>query len=49
MEQNCGGEDRSVRGSPLIAVMIHVTEASTLDYHSEVDTISHDAKHLLAY
>ena len=34
----------SVRGSPLIAVMIHVTEASTRDYHLEVDTISHEAK-----
>jgi len=30
-----------VRGSLLIAVMIHVIQASTLDYHSEVDTISH--------
>jgi hypothetical protein len=37
-----------VRGSPLIAVMIHVIPASTRDYHSEVDTIGHDAKHLLA-
>jgi len=31
----------AVRGSLLIAVMIHVIQASTLDYHSEVDTISH--------
>ena len=30
-----------VRGSLLIAVMIHVILASTLDYHSEVDTIGH--------
>ena len=33
-----------VRGSLLIAVMIHVIQASTLDYHSEVDTISHWSK-----
>jgi len=26
-----------------------LTEASTRDYHLEVDTISHEAKHLLAY
>jgi hypothetical protein len=38
----------AVRGSPLTAVMIHVISASTSDYHSEVDTIGHDAKHLLA-
>ena len=38
----------AVRGSPQIAVMIHVIQASTLDYHSEVDIISHEAKHLLA-
>jgi len=31
----------SVRGSPLIAVMIHVIQASTHDYHLEVDTIGH--------
>ena len=38
-----------VRGSLLIAVIIHVIQiASTRDYHSEVDTISHEAKHLLA-
>jgi len=30
-----------VRGSPLIAVLIHVSEASTRDYHSEVGTIGH--------
>jgi len=30
-----------VRGSLLTAVMIHVLQAITLDYHSEVDTISH--------
>ena len=33
-----------VRGSLLIAVMIHVIAASTLDYHSEVDTIGHWSK-----
>jgi len=33
--------NRIVRGSPLIAVMIHVIQASTHDYHSEVDTIGH--------
>jgi len=38
----------SVRGSPLIAVMIHVISAITRDYHLEVDTIGHAAKHLLA-
>jgi len=32
---------QTVRGFPLIAVMIHVIAASTLDYHSEVDTIGH--------
>jgi len=26
-----------------------MTEASTHDYHLEVDTIGHEAKHLLAY
>jgi len=29
--------DIYVRGSPLIAVMIHVIAASTPDYYSEVD------------
>ena len=29
--------------------MIHGTEASTRGYHLKVDTIGHDAKHLLAY
>jgi len=38
-----------VRGCPLIAVLIHVSEASTRDYHLEVGTIGHKAKHLLAY
>jgi len=42
-------EVKDVRGSPLIAVMIHGTEASTRDYHMELDTISHEAKHLLAH
>jgi hypothetical protein len=42
-------QKQDVRGCPLIAVMIHVTEASTRDYHSEVDTSSHEVKHLLAY
>jgi hypothetical protein len=37
-----------VRGSLLIAVMIHVIQtASTRDYNSEVDTFSHEAQHLL--
>jgi hypothetical protein len=41
--------DMAVRGYLLIVVMIHVNQiASTRDYHSEVDTISHDAKHHLA-
>jgi hypothetical protein len=39
----------NVRGSLLTAVMIHVIQiVSTRDYHSEVDTISHKAKQLLA-
>ena len=40
-EHNFELNGEAVRGSLLIAVMIHVIAASTLDYHSEVDTISH--------
>jgi hypothetical protein len=49
MHEHDNQRDACVRGSLLIAVMIHVDRtASTRDYHSEVDTISHEAKHLLA-